>query len=360
MKILRYITFLSIFSGIFFVIYRQSDKKGFRRWWISFKIAVLIAASAAGLIPVNTEAMEPLGNNNQVYQERLLSDQSFNSFEDNDQKVILVKTVDSAPSVPTSLGRGQPSQFPTPPSGGRPSRPVYVPKYRTAPKIVDQGLGAGANPAGAGGGGGGGAAEFDDQCPVPENQKSQESKVSEYDYLPKKKKQSAEQSELEEEFKKDKKYSEFAYKLDKNGNPILRVDTKTGSEVLVTYDKALEKYYHQDVYNLETPKNFDSKEARSLKPKDRVEYLKKTVPRDKVIEFQIANAKSLSTENLLEVPGFIGAQKEPGTLYINKETGQVHFVNARTNTWRTTVIKTRTGLINLAKNNFHLFPNAGK
>ena len=77
----------------------------------------------------------------------------------------------------------------------------------------------------------------------------------------------------------------------------------------MTYDKALEKYYHQDVYNLETPKNFDSKEARSLKPKDRIEYLKKTVPRDKVIEFQIANAKSLSTENLLEVPGFIGAQK---------------------------------------------------
>jgi hypothetical protein len=165
---------------------------------------------------------------------------------------------------------------------------------------------------------------------------------------------------LEEEFKKDKKYGEFAYKLDKNGNPIIRVDTKTGSEVLVTYDKALEKYYHQDVYNLETPKNFDSKEARSLKPKDRIEYLKKTVPRDKVIEFQIANAKSLSTENLLKVPGFIGAQKEPGTLYINKETGQVHFVNARTNTWRTTVLKTRTGLINLAKNNFHLFPNAGK
>ena len=128
----------------------------------------------------------------------------------------------------------------------------------------------------------------------------------------------------------------------------------------MTYEKALEKYYHQDVYNLETPKNFDSKKARSLKPKDRIEYLKKTVPRDKVIEFQIANAKSLSTENLRPVPGFIGAQKEPGTLYINKETGQVHFVNARTNTWRTTVIKTRTGLINLAKNNFHLFPNAGK
>jgi hypothetical protein len=53
--------------------------------------------------------MEPPGNNNQVYQERLLSGQEFNAFEDNDQKVILVKTGDSAPSVPTSPGRGQPS-----------------------------------------------------------------------------------------------------------------------------------------------------------------------------------------------------------------------------------------------------------
>ena len=71
--------------------------------------------------------------------------------------------------------------------------------YRVALKIVDQGLGSGANPAGAGNGGG--ASEFDDQCPVPENQKSQESKVSEYDYpsnAPKKKKQSAEQCELDE------------------------------------------------------------------------------------------------------------------------------------------------------------------
>ena len=186
MKILRYLIFISILSGIFFVIYRQCDEKGFRRWWISLKIAVLIAASAAGLIPANTEAMEPPANNNQGSQERLLSDQEFNSFEDNDQKVILVKIGDSTPSVPTSPGRGQPSNFPTPPSGGRPSRPVYVPKYRTVPKIVNPGVGAGANPAGAGGGG---AAEFDDQCLVPENQKSQESKTFNYDsHLDKKKK----------------------------------------------------------------------------------------------------------------------------------------------------------------------------
>jgi len=215
MKIFKYIVFLSILSGIFFVIYRQSNEKGFSRWWISFKIAVLIAASAAGLIPANTEAMELPGNNNQVYHERLLSEQEFNSFEDNQQKVILVKTGDSAPSVPTSPGRGQPSQFPTPPSGGRPSRPVYVPKYRTAPKVVDQGLGAGANPAGAGGGGG--AAEFDDQCAVPKKQQSQESKTFDYDYRSndlKKKKQSAEQCELDENVKDAE--IEIVYRIKEN------------------------------------------------------------------------------------------------------------------------------------------------
>ena len=60
------------------------------------------------------------------------------------------------------------------------------------------------------------------------------------------------------------------------------------------------------------------------------------------------------------VPGFIGARKEPGTLYINPKTGQIHFLSDRTNVWRTTVIKTKTGIKKLAENDFHLFPDAGK
>ena len=150
--------------------------------------------------------MEPAGNNNQVYQERLISDQEFNSFEDNDQKVILVKTGDSAPSVPT--GRGQPSNFPTPPSGNRPSRPSTGVNpygiYRPTPKVVDQGVGAAANPAGAGNGGGG--AEFDDQCPAPKKkQQSQKSDRNEFQSdrynSKKKKKREAEQCELDENVK---------------------------------------------------------------------------------------------------------------------------------------------------------------
>jgi len=169
MKILRYLIFFSILSGIFFVIYRQSDKKGFRRWWISLKMAVLIAAILAGLVSESAEAQE------------------FNWFENTDQQVILVgRDSSGTPSnVPSKIGQQEqsPSNFPTPPSGGRPSRPATVTNpyiYCTPPKVVDPGLGAGANPAGAGGGGE--AAEFDDQCPVPKKQQSQESKTSNYDY----------------------------------------------------------------------------------------------------------------------------------------------------------------------------------
>jgi hypothetical protein len=221
MRIFKYIVFISILSSIFFVIYRQSDKKGFRRWWTSFKTAIIFSAIAASLSPVNPEAIEPPGNNNQVYQERLLLDQEFNSFEDNDQKVILVKAEGNPITPPTNRG---PSNFPTPSWGGRPSRPVYVPKPRIAPKIVDPGLGAGANPAGAGGGGEN--PEFDDQSPVPKTQESQESKTFDYDYGlngPKKKKQSAEQCELDENVKDAK--IEIVYKIKEN--PALVREAKT-------------------------------------------------------------------------------------------------------------------------------------
>ena len=75
-------------------------------------------------------------------------------------------------------------------------------------------MGAGANPAGAGGGGG--AAEFDDQCPVPKKQQLQESESFTYDdyRYQKKKKQSAEQCELDENVKDVK--VEIVYRIKEN------------------------------------------------------------------------------------------------------------------------------------------------
>lgn len=166
MKIFKYTIFLSILIGIFFVVYRQSDKKGFYKLWVSLKTATLIAAVLAGLITNPVEAIEPDVPNNSTSIERVLSNQELDSLDDLNSRVVLVKIGDSPPSVPTSPGRGQPSNFPIGP--GR--RIPYVNPYRTPPKLVDQGLGAG-----------GGAPEFDDQCPVPEKQQSQESKTSNYD-----------------------------------------------------------------------------------------------------------------------------------------------------------------------------------
>ena len=187
------------------------------------KIIVTISLSLSLLFGKTRLSSSPSSSpnfDNKVVQEKIIDDQEFCLLEDNDQQVILAKTGDSGPSVPTSPGRGQPSHFPSPPTGGRPSRPVYVPKYRTVPKVVPgPGLGAGANPAGAGNGGG--APEFDDQCPVPENKKSQESK-SDYDYpsnASKKKKQSSDdQCPIDEQNKAGidelPDSSEFIYKLE--------------------------------------------------------------------------------------------------------------------------------------------------
>lgn len=60
---------------------------------------------------------------------------------DSNSRVILVKTGESSPSVPTSSGRGQPNNFPIGNTGGR--RTLHVPHgnlYRRPPKVFDQGL----------------------------------------------------------------------------------------------------------------------------------------------------------------------------------------------------------------------------
>ena len=126
MKILRYVLFISILVSLFFIIYNQTNnnKKSFGKWSAALKTTFFVAAILAGLIPTRAGLTptfpETFGNSNQAFHERLISQHS--------KEIILAKTGDSSPSFSPSPGRGQPSNFPTAPSGGRPSRPVYVPK----------------------------------------------------------------------------------------------------------------------------------------------------------------------------------------------------------------------------------------
>ena len=76
MKLLRYIIFVSILGSVFIIVYRQSDEKGLRRWWRCFKMAVIFAAIAAGLIPNSVEASEPYVPNNSPSTERVVKSNS--------------------------------------------------------------------------------------------------------------------------------------------------------------------------------------------------------------------------------------------------------------------------------------------
>ena len=58
--------------------------------------------------------------------------------------------------------------------------------------------------------------------------------------------------------KKKTSASGFEFTLNKDGNPVLRVDSSDGSRIFVPYDQVLEKYYHLDVFGLEGPKDFDA------------------------------------------------------------------------------------------------------
>jgi len=150
----------------------------------------------------------------QIHRQFIPETEDLNGFEENSKKVILVKNENSGTSsnFRPSIGRS-PANFPTPPKPpalGRPNWPINTPKVKTAPKVIDQGLGGAANPAGAGNGGGGNA-EFEYQCPNPENPKSQEPKIVDYrsNDNQKKKKKSKDQCSLDEK-------REIVYRIKEN------------------------------------------------------------------------------------------------------------------------------------------------
>ena len=152
----------------------------------------------------------------------------------NMDEVFLLKADDSPSITPT--GRGQPTNFPVaPPSGGRPVPGVNP--YRTAPKLVHQGLGAGANPAGAGGGGENPQLDEQDTCPDPQKQQPQESNTPNHDLTSKSKKKKK-KSKLDELAKPDLPL-DARQKLLEDPHPLeLSIDPRTGMIDKQSFDEA--------------------------------------------------------------------------------------------------------------------------
>jgi hypothetical protein len=235
MKISRSILILLFVSSII-VAFSYALNRTNGNVYKSIMFTVYFLAIKIGLITTNVPSKldQHQPSPQLVSRVRTLSDQEFNSFEDNDQKVILVKTGDISSSVPTSPGKRQPSQFPTPPSGGRPSRNVPgVNPYRTAPKVVP-GVDAAANPNP---GNGGGAAKFDDQCPVPKKEQSQESNTPNHGSTLKSKKKKK-QSKLDKLAKPDLPL-EAKQKLLENPQLLeLSIDSRNGQIDKQSFDEA--------------------------------------------------------------------------------------------------------------------------
>ena len=228
---------------------------------------------------------------NQEVHQRLIDDREFKVIEDNDQQVILTKAEGNPVTPPTNRG---PSSFPTPPSGGRPSRSVYVPKYRIAPKLVDQGLGAAANPAGAGDGDG--AAELEDQCPASK------SETSTYDYRSssKKKKKSQDQCSIDEQNKAGidelPDSSEFIYNL----------ETKTAK-------KALKKVWKNPEARKEVLAGLADMDSGELLPRNEKNFK----------SFKELKEIKLNDTRMLVKPGQKGAPDEIVVIFMKNDMAKV-------------------------------------
>ena len=204
---------------------RQTNQNKTRHPGRKRKIIATIALSLSllfGKARLSSSQSSSLNFDNKVVQERIIDDQEFCSFEENDQQVILVKNNSSSPTVRPGLATGFSSKprvnRPAGASSLKPVRANPVRGFRTPRGLITGQpvtsarrerirLGGADNPGGNNGG-----ASSNDQCPVSKEQKSQESKT--YDYQSKKKKQSAEQCDLDENVKDAK--VEIVYRIKEN------------------------------------------------------------------------------------------------------------------------------------------------
>ena len=323
MKILKYIIFLSIFCGIFFVIYRQ-----FGKLRTSFKIAVLIAASAAGLIPANTESIEPAVavNNNQVYHEILLLEEEFNLFEDSDQRVILAKNSGEAEAFPVKpinkAGQNQNLNglFGT---GNGKGNPDDDPSDSNTP--------------------------FSD---FKENRKENRPEPKNYEHqIYKKTSDKDANSETDDE-------SECS--IDEVKTVVANDGTFINAEKSQVRDKGLHIPDFLDAETLDG--KFDVTEAENLEYLDRLKYLryKNNLPDEIVIKARDEILNFMTADDTKLVPGFLGYSKIEGTVFINLRLNKVGFRDNNGYRFRTAMTMDDDKMLKLAETDFHLFPDAGK
>lgn len=151
---------------------------------------------------------------------------------------------------------------------------------------------------------------------------------------------------------------DFEYELDKNGKPILIVQTRDGTIRRVEFEQTRDKYYHEDIFaNATPPAGFNNKDVRGKDYFDRLAYLRTNIPDENVIQLQNEIGKHLADPNTFSKPAVLGKRKIKGTIDINIKTGIVSFTDAKNNRHRTVIKMTPKRIDKLKKDKYHLFPN---
>lgn len=264
-------------------------------------------------------------------------------------------------SVTSSSPRRSPQNIPPSKNGSKPPRFssgfVHDPTPRTPPRIAGNQVNNGL-----GGNGGNGPFSFNLglESSNPNTNKCWHPEPAEYPNPYSSKAKSQKKKKVTKKIIKLRNGAEIILTKDKNGNPIFTVIRPNGYKGVFTDEQMLQKIYHNDIYGFKLPEAVNRTHAETLTGTKMAKYVEQHVPREIILEFLRANVKSFATEQFIPVPGFSVYSKDPGMLFINQRTRQIHFFNDRIGVWRTTVVKSKTGLERLALNGFHLFPTAGK
>jgi hypothetical protein len=106
---------------------------------------------------------------------------------------------------------------------------------------------------------------------------------------------------------------------------------------------------------------FDVTEAENLEYSDRLNYLqdKNNLPDEIVSRARNEISDFITAEDTKLVNGFLGYSKIEGIVFINLILNKVGFRDCSSYKYRTAMTINDEKILNLAKTNFHLFPNVG-
>lgn len=168
---------------------------------------------------------------------------------------------------------------------------------------------------------------------------------------------SSDNSQANDKKTKSEIKTEFDYRLDRNGDPILLIpDTgPLASGIIdVVYRQTKTHLHHAPELGIKLPSDFDIAKYKARSTAGRLQYATEKVPRETIIVYQNKIAEAIS-EPVISVPGFAGKQKTDVKIKIKlmpQAKGALLSVIDKRNNHVTTYFVTKRQLDNLKNDNF--------